>query len=673
MTYASAGPVAITYDPYFSNVSLLLQGNGPVDSTVVTDSSTLSSQVTVSSTKLSATQSKFGGTSIYTGVPYSSGTFTVDLGAGLLTSSEYTVEMWVYYSGPNGAYQKLLTQGTPHEWSISPTGYLYFYADNYPVGSVNFTHQTQIQANTWTHVALVKTSNTVSMYVNGVKSTTNPTESDVRNVNTTVSTTNFPGYVDDYRITKGTARYTASFTPPTSQFLAIGPTDTYYNNVSLLLHGTGTNGSTTVLDSSLTAKAVSVTGSVQISTSQFKFNASSILFNGGYINLPASTDYQFGTGDFTIECWAYFTSVASSQIIIDQTPVGGPNSLRLGYGIYATGKLSVYDPAAGAITSSSTITANTWYHVAFARSSSQLKLFINGVAEASVASTTDLTSTNFLVGTNGYALGNSVFSGYIDDLRVTKGVARYTTAFTVPAVAYPNQGPTDAYYNNVSLLLHGDGNNTSTTITDNSPTPKTVTANGNAQISTSRFKFGAASVSFDGTSDYLSVPTSSGFDLGAGDFTIEFWYYPTTITSGAGIMGPWVSSGWLVAHPNPAQAGSPPAASVRFVASTGNSYAADTVDIYGTGTGSTIATNVWSHISVVRASGVFKLFLNGTMLTTTAIGTQASSGLMTIYNNGLPLKIGEFVTGYIDDLRITKGTARYTTSFSAPSSPFPNS
>jgi len=83
----------------------------------------------------------------------------------------------------------------------------------------------------------------------------------------------------------------------------------------------------------------------------------------------------------------------------------------------------------------------------------------------------------------------------------------------------------DPYYNNVSLLLHGDGANGSTTIVDSSTSPKTVTAVGNAQISTAQSKFGGASLAFDGAGDYLTIPDDSSFDFGFNDFTIEGWIY----------------------------------------------------------------------------------------------------------------------------------------------------
>jgi hypothetical protein len=85
-------------------------------------------------------------------------------------------------------------------------------------------------------------------------------------------------------------------------------------------------------------------------------------------------------------------------------------------------------------------------------------------------------------------------------------------------------GDVDLNYADVTLLLHGDGTNNSTTFTDNSPSPKTVTGSGNAKISTTEFKFGGASMAFDGTGDFVSA-TSNDFNLGSSNFTWEGWFY----------------------------------------------------------------------------------------------------------------------------------------------------
>ena len=171
--------------------------------------------------------------------------------------------------------------------------------------------------------------------------------------------------------------------------------------------------------------------------------------------------------------------------------------------------------------------------------------------------------------------------------------------------------PVDQVFNNVSLLLHGDGTNGSTTITDSSLTPKTVTAVGNAQISTAQSKFGGASIAFDGTGDYLTVPDNADFEFGSGNFTIEGWIYSTAGTdtfraiitksnrnSGSG-AGSFVVQ---ISNTNKLQ--------MLFDKDSGLPDSGDNnwdVDAQGT---TTVALNIWHHIAIVRSGNVFTAFLN---------------------------------------------------------------
>lgn len=213
----------------------------------------------------------------------------------------------------------------------------------------------------------------------------------------------------------------------------------------------------------------------------------------------------------------------------------------------------------------------------------------------------------------------------------------------------------DPYFSNVSLLLHGDGANGSTTIIDNSPSPKTVTAFGDAQISTAQSKFGGASIAFDGTGDYLDAASSADFAFGTGDFTIEFWahfqlsaayqiFVATKLLGGA-------TDGWSV-----------------FVSPSG------LIGLYSNGfivQGGSLSSNTFYHIAVTRASGLVRAFANGSQVGTTASNTQN----FTRNTLAVGANVGgtETLNGYIDDLRITKGVARYTSNFTPPTAPFPNS
>lgn len=195
----------------------------------------------------------------------------------------------------------------------------------------------------------------------------------------------------------------------------------------LLLHANGTNGSTVFTDSSSYHRTGTAYDNAQLSTAQAKFGASSILLdgNGDYIEFPASADWAL-PGDFTLECWYrpngsiskndfLLCNVASSGFFV----IAGASNLYLYYGDRSTLLLS------GAVTWS----ANTWHHIAVSRTGTTGKLFVNG---AQVASATLTTSFG---GGAAFRVGNvSTYSpnGNIDEVRVTKGVGRYTAAFTPP-------------------------------------------------------------------------------------------------------------------------------------------------------------------------------------------------------------------------------------------------
>jgi hypothetical protein len=210
---------------------------------------------------------------------------------------------------------------------------------------------------------------------------------------------------------------------------------------------------------------------------------------------------------------------------------------------------------------------------------------------------------------------------------------------------------TDTNIREVSLLLHGNGTNSSTTITDSSLTPKTVTAFGNAQISTAESKFGGASIAFDGTGDYLTVPNSSDLQFGSGDFTIETWAYIQNSSSYTIVSYP-VAGGLLIAF----YAG---LFRVRRYA------VADVIT-----TSSPPPLNAWTHIAVCKSGRATRLFFNGVQAGSTAADTSN-------YTVGTDLYIATdnaafILNGLIDDLRITKGVARYTANFTPPTAPFPD-
>jgi hypothetical protein len=317
--------------------------------------------------------------------------------------------------------------------------YLVYFYD----ASNSFTSTNAVQLNAWNHVALVRNSgNVFSLYINGVQGATstvsisypdspNPIQIGA-SWNGSTSTFPYTGYISNTRVVIGTAVYTANFTPPTTPLTAV-------TNTLLLCNFTNA----AITDGTMKNNLETV-GNAQVSTSIVKYGAGSMAFDGtgDYLtsNVGTTDLYAFGTGDFTIEMWVYFNGVASIQCVYDSRPVSTQGAYVLIY-LNSDGTLRYFVSSADRITSSA-LSASTWYHVAVSRINGSTRLFINGTQ----AGSTYTDSTSYLnasgrpwVGINAFTTNTQGLNGYIDDLRITKGIARYTANFTPPQVALPRQ------------------------------------------------------------------------------------------------------------------------------------------------------------------------------------------------------------------------------------------
>lgn len=217
---------------------------------------------------------------------------------------------------------------------------------------------------------------------------------------------------------------------------------------------------------------------------------------------------------------------------------------------------------------------------------------------------------------------------------------------------------TDPYFSNVSLLLHGDGANGSTTIIDSSPAPKTVTAFGNAQISTAQSKFGGASMYFDGSGDYLSVPSDQDLNFGSGSLTIEFWLNFSSVPTSfiLLVLGTTANTQLFITTRSNGQG-------LRFGLTGVGEYATAT---------QAWATGTWYHVALTRNGSSVKFYVNGIDVSDGVFSNTTNySGALLLAGGYDASGISHF-NGYIDDLRITKGIARYTSNFTPPTAPFPD-
>jgi hypothetical protein len=359
-------------------------------------------------------------------------------------SGDFTIEFWVYMTG--AAQQFFVSQ-----WS-SPQRSWAFLVKNSGT-TLSFVHSTtgsnevqtdgsiSAQANTWAHFAAVRNGNSLKTYMNGTqigsRDVTGVTLYDAsqaveigRNPEGT-TTWNLTGYISNVRVVKGTAVYTAAFTPPTAPLTAITNTSLLCNFTNAgIFDNTGKNNLETVADA-------------QIDTTTKKYGTGSMEFDGTgdycLVVPPTSDLFAFGTGDFTVECWVYVTTVAPTYQVIWDARTADPS-----FGSHLVinlGKMTWWLNGASRIQDSAAMSINTWYHVAVARSGTSTKMFMNGTQVGST-----YTDSNSYISRSVPRIGISFdgspvnpLNGFIDDLRITKGVARYTAAFTPPTAAFPNE------------------------------------------------------------------------------------------------------------------------------------------------------------------------------------------------------------------------------------------
>jgi len=222
-------------------------------------------------------------------------------------------------------------------------------------------------------------------------------------------------------------------------------TDSNSSSIVLAVPMDGTNNGITFTDESATikgsgsAKSITRNGDTKTSTTQSKFYGSSGYFDGSgdYLTAGTSSDYIFGTGDFTIECWAYFSTLNTDNALI----TNHNNDSNWVFKV-VSGKLQYYpgDGNGSSINGTSTIGTGSWYHFSATRQSNTLRLFVNGVLETTATVSANYTVNNTLyIGAQQNNLAGTYLNGYLQDARIYKGVAKYTSNFNPPS---STQNPT---------------------------------------------------------------------------------------------------------------------------------------------------------------------------------------------------------------------------------------
>jgi hypothetical protein len=583
-------------------------------------------------------------------------------------TTDFTMEAWVYQinqTGNHTIFSQYNGSGTSHS-AANGHRWIFWIDDGavqlyqYPDMTTQLLDSGTLNLNTWNHVAVTREGSVFRLFVNGTQVdtfTSSTIEIGFLNDPLTVGSYNATGYfngrISDVRVVKGTAVYTSAFTPPTERLTAITNTSLLACHLPYIADGSTNNHSITVNGNTKTEPFSPYGHSGYTSGS----NSGSMYFDGSgdYLSIADATSVRLGSGEFTVEFWIYMTSLA--RVVFVDKYDGTSAGWQIQYRDYNNVNHIAFSTNAGhyATTPSDEIELNTWYHVAAVRDSSDtLKIYINGVEKGSSSNyTQDLTSTTGLnIGVQTYNVAAGYMNGHISDARIVKGTAVYTSAFTPPTA------PLTAI-TNTSLLING----TDAGIIDKSQSVKTITLDGNVKSSTAQTKYLSSSMYFDGTGDYVRIDGNETLSSYAGDFTIEMWVYPT----GAGP----VSGAYLYHQAASATSYSP----ILIVQSAGSynftAYASSTLSGWDLASAVSIGSgtqNSWHHIAVVREGTNLKTFLNGTLGTTTSVGTTSLGSATTTYTR---LGGGNYAntdfTGYMSDVRITKGLARYTSNFTPPS------
>ena len=303
--------------------------------------------------------------------------------------------------------------------------------------------------------------------------------------------------------------------PDIRQFKLTGSTvgDVYFPQTSLLLPFDGSDAATSTSDLSNRNATVTFAGTAQLSTGQSKFGGSSLLLDGNSDYLTISDSYwasAINSGDWTVEFWVRFAALGSNEELVGNRGNTGGNSSN-GWALrkttsnniilywYEGGEFNYLNNSQGSQTA---LSADTWYHIAVTRSGNAWRLFLNGTQEDTVTDSGTIVSSN----ENRLFIGNfgvNYLNGYMDDLRITVGQARYTSNFTAPTTAHL----TSAGDANKQIIVNSsaDGIDVGTGGINQARISKAwVNFNGSGTVAI-RDSYNVSSITDNGTGDYSVV------------------------------------------------------------------------------------------------------------------------------------------------------------------------
>ena len=638
--------------------TLLATATNTSDNNNITDTSTNNHTITVNGDAYAGTFSPYrsGGYSTY----FDGAGDYIDTGLNN-AATDFTFECWVNTT-VGGMLMARYASGSALDGFIINT------TDGYPVIQINtnannLNGTVDLRDGKWHYLAFVRDSNVCKIFVDGVLDVSQ-TDSEPMQVNANWiigrhgnnASYYYGGYIRDLRWIAGTARYTGNFTPPTEPLTTLSGDNLFTCHLPYIIDGSATPYTMTPTGD-ISTKPFSPYDYLEYSATD---HGGSLYFNGtnSAVQIADNDDFDFGTGDLTIECWVYPEVTSNSYPGFLGTSAGWGSVAASGFRFDNLGdskfQMSWYGPGDPFLETQSTYKHNQWHHFVVTRTGGNTwRMFVNGILEDTGTNSTaydiSIGGNNLQVGGKTWDGGNGWFKGNVADLRLTKGsvVSEYqTTSTTVGTKIF---SPRTSPISSSGSELHIKG-------TDASIIDKAQGSNlkliGDTIGSTTQVKFAnTKSIYGDGTGDFVEIPIDP---IGSGDFTVECWVYPTYLsgsgTSGiftgatiGGLSGPVVADDWWWLGSN--------SGAVSF-----------------SNTGSILQLNQWQHVAISREGSAARAFYNGTLIDTKTTSMNLTQTTMVLFARytGQQDPSG----GYIQDFRITKGLARYTANFTPPTAEF---
>ena len=596
-------------------------------------------------------------------------------------TGDYTLEAWVFpKSLANSASQGNYIVDFRSSGNDSyGTGGLYMYIGVNGSGDgvlVPYSGNavTGITLNEWNHVAVARESGTERTFINGVlkgsnSNTSNHSSNAIASIGCryaqTLGTSHWAtldGFLSNLRVVKGTAVYTSAFTPSTSPLTAVTNTklltccSNRFKDKSTSAHRVAPNASgVNHMTSTILPKVQPFSPFAPSSSYSAATKGGSGFFDQTsdcYFDVSDATDFDFGTGDYTVEMWVYPTTtfivnwaMAFNTIGVNQYWAwtdGGGNEAAAGLSSYPSGNYSgSYDHMPNRF---------SWSHIVFQNTSGTENWYINGVRVYNATNNPSFSAsaTGVRVGLSPAYASQFFYGGYISDVRVLKGSNAYSNASTLTVPTAPLGSVT-----NTKLLT----NFTNAAIFDQSGKANVETV-GNAQLDTSVKKFGTASAEFDGSGDILTMPQSTFIPFASEDWTVECFVRMNSVSGGYQCIFHASNGLQFMVYQD----------QLFLNINDTDDSSGYLIQAWGTD-GQIAAADTWYHVAAYRVGSAFYTSVNG------FVSSMGSSSGVIANPVQFPCEISWVYypfDGYIDEFRITRKARYGSSNFTAPTKKFPN-